>query len=635
MPDIFLSYSRQDLAVARPMAAALMAAGHSVWWDQALKAGEVYDRVTETALREARLVVVLWSKASVQSDWVRSEATVALQRGALVPVMIEDCQRPVMFELRQSADLIGWKGNRQDLRLAALLADVARQLGAPAVAPAPPAAATPNRRLLIGGAAGLAALSAGGFGAWKLVGSKPDDGSTSIAVLPFANLSGDPGQAFFSDGIAEELRNALLQIRGLKVIGRVSSEQFRDARDVSAAAERLGVEHVLTGSVRRSPATIRISAQLVDVKTGVESWSQSYDQPVGDALAIQSKIATSVVAALSAKLGAAAGTIFVGGTRNAQAQEAFLKAEQLSRTGDSKALLQQQLVLLDAALALDPDYAEAWAMKGNVSSNLRAYAKVADETAALEDAAMAASGRAVRLAPNSGFAHMSLANRYRNRLDMRRAVAEAEEALRLALADPRVLADAGALLRQVDPDRGVFITQDALALDPLNPLYVTNYCFALIAARRYQEALEAAQRAMAMSNNQIGSNGLVAALFGLGRFEEARANLQKVPVDSIRYYQTVAIEARIGNRAASDAALQELSKIEDGSINTRAAALYAQRGDKQRALDALEAAYRAREPQIALIRIVPFLDPIRGEPRFKAVQDAVIPPDLWVPPKRA
>jgi hypothetical protein len=191
MPDIFLSYSRQDLAVAGQMAAALQAAGHDVWWDQALKSGQVYDRVTETALREAKAVVVLWTAASVESDWVRSEATVALQLGTLMPVMIEECQRPVMFELRQSADLIGWKGNAKDPRLAAFVADVTRQLGTPAATkPAPAAAAAPasgpNRRMLVGGAAGAAALAAGGFGAWRAFGGKADDGTASVVVLPFA-----------------------------------------------------------------------------------------------------------------------------------------------------------------------------------------------------------------------------------------------------------------------------------------------------------------------------------------------------------------------------------------------------------------------------------------------------------------
>lgn len=173
MPDIFLSYSRQDLAIAGKMAAALFSAGHNVWWDQALKSGEVYDQVTETALREARVVVVLWSKSAVASDWVRSEATVAMQRGALMPVMIEACQRPVMFELRQSADLTGWKGNAKDPRLAAFLADLARQLGEPAGAATPAAKIAaartgPSRRVLFGGVAGVGLLVAGGFGAWML-----------------------------------------------------------------------------------------------------------------------------------------------------------------------------------------------------------------------------------------------------------------------------------------------------------------------------------------------------------------------------------------------------------------------------------------------------------------------------------
>ncbi|OYQ30772.1 hypothetical protein CHU93_06330 [Sandarakinorhabdus cyanobacteriorum] len=298
MPDIFLSYSRQDVAVAGAMAAVLSAAGHDVWWDREIRAGDVYDQVLENALRASRLVIVLWSKTAVVSDWVRSEATVAMQSGTLMPVMIEDCQRPVAFELRQSADLIGWKGNASDPRLVAVLAEVARQLGAPGAAPRPVPATGPSRRALIGSAAGVAALAAGGVGAWRLMGNSDDDGTASIAVLPFANLSGDPAQAYFSDGIAEELRNALAQISGLKVIGRVSSEQFRDATDLAAVAEKLGVVHILTGSVRRSPATIRIGAELVDGKTGAQSWAQSYDQPAGDVLAVQSRIASSVVAAL-------------------------------------------------------------------------------------------------------------------------------------------------------------------------------------------------------------------------------------------------------------------------------------------------------------------------------------------------
>ncbi|MEP7314993.1 MAG: toll/interleukin-1 receptor domain-containing protein, partial [Pseudomonadota bacterium] len=111
MPDIFLSYNREDQATAGLFAAALGHAGFDVWWDATLRSGEAYDEVTEKALRDAKAVVVLWSKKSVVSRWVRAEATLADRNKTLLPVMIEPCDRPIMFELTQTAELIGWQGD--------------------------------------------------------------------------------------------------------------------------------------------------------------------------------------------------------------------------------------------------------------------------------------------------------------------------------------------------------------------------------------------------------------------------------------------------------------------------------------------------------------------------------------------
>ncbi len=634
MPDIFLSYSRQDVAVASRMAAALAAAGHDVWWDQALRSGEVYDQVIETALRSARVVVVLWSKTAVASDWVRAEATVAMQRGVLMPVIIEPCQRPVSFELRQSADLTGWKGNGQDPRLLAFVAEVSERLGAAPVAAPAVAPTGPSRRLLIGGAAGAAALAAGGFGAWKFMGGKADDGTASVVVLPFANLSGDPAQAFFSDGIAEELRNALSQIRGLKVIGRVSSEAFRDTADFSAVAEKLGVDHVLTGSVRRSPTTIRIAAQLVDSRTSVESWSQSYDQPVGDALAIQTKIAINVVAALSAKLGAAAGDIMVGGTRDPEAQAAFLKGTSLFFSTRSRSGLEEAGRMMKSAIARDPNYAEAWAGLGNIQGNLRAFSASSVEQAALLEEALAASRRAVVLAPNSGFVIALAAFRLLESIDVRKAMIDGRRAMALAPADGRVLNAGAQIVRTFDPDDAVIIMQGALSVDPLNPFYYETLGASLVWARRFNEAESAARRAAALSNNQRGSNALFAALLALGRIEEARAVLGSIPFEAVRLAFSAIVDARAGNRTGSDAALAALRQRNDLSLYYRLASAHAQRGETRQALDAIEASQRRREPNLVQIAVNEWLDPIRSEPRFKAVQDAVIPPVLFVPPKR-
>lgn len=149
MADIFLSYSRADRPTAQIIAEALEAEGFSVWWDKVLRAGETYDEVTERMLRDSDVVVVLWSQTSVKSKWVRAEATLGQRSSELVPAMIEDAERPIMFELTQTADLIGWAGDRNEARWSGFVADIKRSLethqseaAAEAAAPAAPAASS-------------------------------------------------------------------------------------------------------------------------------------------------------------------------------------------------------------------------------------------------------------------------------------------------------------------------------------------------------------------------------------------------------------------------------------------------------------------------------------------------------------
>lgn len=147
MASIFLSYSRADRPKAQQIAETLQAEGFSVWWDKVLRAGQTYDEVTEGMLRDADVVIVLWSTVSVKSKWVRAEATLGQRTSVLVPAMIEDAERPIMFELTQSADLIGWDGDRNDPRWKEFVADVSRaaeqSVPPPEAAPAP---ASPARR---------------------------------------------------------------------------------------------------------------------------------------------------------------------------------------------------------------------------------------------------------------------------------------------------------------------------------------------------------------------------------------------------------------------------------------------------------------------------------------------------------
>ena len=638
-PDIFLSYSRQDLAIAGKMATALKAAEHGVWWDQALKSGEVYDQVTETALREARVVIVLWSKAAVASDWVRSEATVALQRSALMPVMTEACQRPVMFELRQSADLIGWKGNAKDPRLVAFVADVTRQLATPDTAASAMAAAVPvtapqsgpSRRLLIGGAAGVAALAAGGFGAWKFMGGRADDGTASVVVLPFANLSGEASQAYFADGLAEELRNALSQIVGLKVIGRASSERFRDSADLADVATQLGAANVLTGSVRRSAATVRISAQLSDSKTGVEIWSQTYDRPAGDVLDIQSSIATSVVGALSPRLGKAAGKLQVGGTDNVEAQALYFQADSSVVTDAASAA--KGIAQLDAAIALDPNYALAHSRKANFLATLSGRETDWSASRKLYAQAVASARRAVEIAPKSGRALANYSTFELGQLNVRTAVAGAERAAQLEPGNPDAIAGAARSIFTVNPARAAVLAGRAIALDPFSARAFHAHAEALFSLGRYDDAVVAARKALDLSNGVRGRAQLFESLVMLGRLAEARPliakrTLWRGPAD------TALLEARAGNRAAGDVALIALGSYAPETTGYARARIHAQRGDLETALAALAEALARQDPLLSIIAFDPFVDPLRKDPRFKAIQDAIIPPDLIVRPAR-
>ena len=175
-----------------------------------------------------------------------------------------------------------------------------------------------SRRAAIAGGA-VAAVTIAGVGAWELL--RPSATSASIAVLPFANLSADPAQAYFADGIADEIRSALGRLGGLTVIGSASSQAVRND-DAKTAAKKLDVANILTGDARQSPSTIRTTAELIDGGTGADRWSQDYDRSPGDAIEIQSDIAANVAQALSVALGQAGrAALRIGGTSNPQAQD--------------------------------------------------------------------------------------------------------------------------------------------------------------------------------------------------------------------------------------------------------------------------------------------------------------------------
>ncbi|WP_310497207.1 TIR domain-containing protein [Sandarakinorhabdus sp.] len=282
MTDIFLSYNREDQRQAKLFADAFAAAGLSVWWDTALRSGEAYDEVTEAALRAAKAVVVLWSPRSVVSRWVRAEATIADRCKTLVPVTIEPCERPIMFELTQTADLSHWTGEPGDKVWAALLDDVRRYVGREAepeeiaITMAEPLPRPTGER-----------------------GSAP-----SLAVLPFTNRSQLAEDDILAEGMVEDLIAALAQGVFVRVLGGMATANLSRATisDPAALGRRLGVRYLLEGNVRRVASNLRVTTQLIEAESGEVLSTGRFDRPLDELAELQEDLVHEVAGSLDTQV---------------------------------------------------------------------------------------------------------------------------------------------------------------------------------------------------------------------------------------------------------------------------------------------------------------------------------------------
>jgi TolB-like protein/Flp pilus assembly protein TadD len=282
LPDIFLSYNRDDQATARRFAEGFEQEGFNVWWDVTLRSGEAYDQVTEKALREAKAVVVLWSRKSVESRWVRAEATLADRNRTLVPAMIEPCDRPIMFELTQTADLSRWAGDSADRTWQAFLTDIRRFVGAGGAQPVLPALKS--------------TVAADSRAASR-------DSRPSLAILPFTNRSGERADDIFADGTVEDLIAALSLSGQIKVIAQSATIVYRkNVSDLRTIGRDLGVRYLLEGNVRRTGANLRVTAQLVEAETGAILWLQKFDRPLSELADLQEQLVTEVAGHLGVQV---------------------------------------------------------------------------------------------------------------------------------------------------------------------------------------------------------------------------------------------------------------------------------------------------------------------------------------------
>lgn len=273
-PDVFLSYNREDQATARRFAEAFEREGFSVWWDATLRSGEAYDQVTERALKTAKAVVVLWSTRSVESRWVRAEATLADRYKTLVPAMIEPCDRPIMFELTQTADLSHWQGDSNDSVWRGYLDDVRRFVERVRPASSP-------------------AQTLGPAGAQTFTPATPDrGGEPNLVVLPIGSRSGIAEDALFAEDLTSELIAELTRHGWARVL--TAGTDRRTAVDLRALAQRLEARYVAEAHVRRVGPTLRLMVQLLEPERGHIVWTQKYDRPLADLATLQEALAVEV-----------------------------------------------------------------------------------------------------------------------------------------------------------------------------------------------------------------------------------------------------------------------------------------------------------------------------------------------------
>lgn len=272
MADIFVSYSRQDRARVAPLVAALEAEGWSVWWDPEISPGEEFDSLISRELDAARTLLVVWSPKSVDSRWVRGEARDAADRGVLVPVRFENARLPIDFRAVHTTDLDDWNDDSQSGAFRSLCKALEAKLGPP-TRPAP------------------------------AEGGKQGAAQVSICVLPFANMSGDPEQEYFSDGITEDIITDLGKVSALSIVSRNMAFSFKGVTGgVAEIGRQTKASHVLVGSVRKAGERVRITAQLINAANDAQVWGERYDRDLQDIFALQDEISKAIVAALKLTL---------------------------------------------------------------------------------------------------------------------------------------------------------------------------------------------------------------------------------------------------------------------------------------------------------------------------------------------
>jgi adenylate cyclase len=484
--------------------------------------------------------------------------------------------------------------------------------------------ATPRRSWVVAGAFVAFALAAAYFMGDKVWLSKQITvrgelpAEKSIAVLPFADMSEKMDQEYFSDGLAEELIAQLANAPGLKVIARTSSFSFKGkSDDIPTIASKLNVANLLEGSVRRSGNHLRVTTQLIRADSGQRLWSETFDREFKDVFTIQDEIAAAVVTALKVQLNGGSTAVRGHGTTNPEAYNVYLLGRQLY-TQRTIPTSRQAIEAYQTAIELDPHYADAYADLAMSQYFL------ADNTGdvALGRLAEQAAQKAIDLDPHlsTGYSVRGFL-RYLHHYDWVGAETDFRQALALEPTNSRVLSRYGKLLTDLGrTEEATVMLRKAIEQDPLSIGNWQNLGIALAESKDHAAAYDAFHHALVIRPGDAFTTFALGTLQLIeGKAQEALATFQSNSIEEFRGAGVAMAEQTLGDAKASQQALDKLIATSAGDAAYQIAEVYAWRGEKDKAFEWLERAYRQQDGGITDIKNDLRLASLRSDPRYVAM----------------
>src|SRR5213080_1996165 len=457
--------------------------------------------------------------------------------------------------------------------------------------------------------------------------------SKSIAVLPFDNLSRDPDNAFFAEGVQDEILTRLAKVADLKVISRTSTQHFKSTpENLPQIAKQLGVAHILEGSVQKANDQVRVNVQLINALTDAHLWADTYDRKLTDIFAVESEIAKTIAETLQARLsGSEKSSIAKAPTANPEAYELYLKGRFFwnKRTG---ADLRKAIEYFNQAVTKDPNYALAYVGLSDSYLLLPNYGSTSSQEALLP--ARTAAKKALALDDSLAEAHASLGLLATIELDLERALSELERAVQLKpnyATAHHWLALADMTLARFDPAIGE--GKRAIELDPLSLIINADFSWLYLYARRYDEGEAQARKTLEIDSHFFLAHYYLGIALQLkGRLSEAIPEFQKSLDLNDDPYSLGILGQAYARNGQNEEARKILARLNEQG-NARHVAPYAMAlvylglGDKERAIDELDRGYRDGETNyLFVIKVDPLLDNLRGDPRFEALVQKIVAP---------